>query len=609
MTRRHLAAGALDLSGLGALLRRLGNWHGALVFVYHRIGSPDGSAADPAQWNASADELAAQVALLRRHCEIVAPRELREAVRHGGRYAVLTFDDGFRDNHALALPVLRAASAPAGFYVSTGFVDTPRTLPGDEIAWMVRASGSTGTGAEALTRAHQAAYRAQPPERGQAFLEELGTRLGVGRCPPKLAAGAYMDWDLVRDLRASGMEVGGHSVTHPMLGRLELERQRWEIAECRRRLLAELGEAPVTFAYPYGDRSSFTAETKAVLAEEGYGLAFSFYGGYQAAGRLDPFDVPRVAMTTDVTPPVLRAMVTVPQRFARPSPSQRAVATGGGSATAGRRTVRLAGREVAARDVADHLRWRARPLLGAVRRNFPGRRARWGNLRRLRPFSADFGFDRGTAVDRLYIERFLEANRRCVFGDVLEVQEPGYTRRFGGMRVRREHVVDIDASNPRATVIVDLSADASLPAAAYDCAIVTETLQVLPDEHAALRNLYCALRPGGTLLVTVPCLSRQDPNAAGTDRWRMLPLGLAERLARACPDGAVHVEGHGNLVAAIAFLAGLAAEELRAAELDAVDPAFPIVACGRVVKPLGETRASRASRPDAAVRADGRSTD
>jgi peptidoglycan/xylan/chitin deacetylase (PgdA/CDA1 family) len=617
MTKRTVAAGALRASGVGSLLRRLGAWEGALVLTYHRIGAPDGQGLDAAQWNANASGLAAQVALLRRHCEIVAPRELEDALgRRGGRFGVLTFDDGFRDNHALALPVLRAAGVPAGFYIPTGFLDAPTVLPGDEIAWMVRASGRSATAGAALTRELQGEYRAQPGERGDAFLEELGRRLGVGRCPPEVVAGAYLDWDMVRELHASGMEVGGHSVTHPMLGSLAPERQRWEIAESRRRLTAELGEAPLSFAYPYGDRRSFTAVTKAILREEGFRLAFSFYGGFQPPGGLDPLDVPRVAATTGTTPPVLEAMLALPQRFARAAPSQRAVArapvpapaaeNGGPRAVAAPvRTVRIAGRELAGRDVADHLRWRARPLLGAVRRNLPGRRPRWGNLRRLRPFSDEFGFDRGTPVDRVYIERFLEAHRACIFGDVLEVQEPGYTRRYGGIRVRREHVVDIDAGNPRATIVADLCAPGSLPAAAYDCAIVTETLQLLADEHAALRNLHHALRPGGTLLLTIPCLSRQDPEAVESDRWRMLPLGLAERLARACPDAEIHVEGHGNLLASIAFLAGLAAEELRPAELDADDAAFPLIACARLTKPVLLESVPGSPRPEAAARVDG----
>lgn len=608
MSRRRLAAGALNASGLGALLRGMGTWEGALALNYHRIGVPEPGHGDPKQWNATSEELAAQVALIRRHCEILAPRELEDAMSaRGGRYAVITFDDGFRDHYTHALPVLRAARVPAGFYIATGFIDAPRMLPGDEIAWMVDASGRTGTAAAALTHHLQLELRAQPGDSVEEHLDALGQRLAVGRCPEAVAAATYMDWDMVRDLQGNGMEVGGHSVDHPMLGGLDPERQRWEIAESRRRLTTELGEAPQTFAYPYGDRSSFTAATKAILREEGYRLAFSFYGGYQAARQVDPFDVPRVAVTTGTTPAVLQAMVAVPHRFARAAPSQRVPAAGGhpvsdgASGSAARARVRIGGRELGARDVADHVRWRAAPLLGAVRRNLPGRRPRWGNMRRLQPFSTDFARDRGTPVDRIYIERFLEGNRAHVFGDVLEVQEPGYTRRYGGIRVRREHVVDIDPRNPRATVVADLSAGASLPAAAYDCAIVTETLQLLPDEHAALRNLYRALRPGGTLLLTVPCLSRQDPGAVDSDRWRMLPLGLGERLARACPDGEIHVEGHGNLVSAVAFLAGLAAEELRAAELDTEDPAFPIVACARVTKPPLPILASGGLRPEQAA--------
>jgi SAM-dependent methyltransferase len=210
---------------------------------------------------------------------------------------------------------------------------------------------------------------------------------------------------------------------------------------------------------------------------------------------------------------------------------------------------------------------------------------RWGNLRRLRPFSDRYGFDRGLPVDRFYIETFLERNRRAVRGRVLEVKDAAYTRRFGGASVTESDILDIDPDNPDATLVADLCEPGSLPTGAFDCFLLTQTLQLLPDVDRGLENAWRALAPGGVLLLTVPTVARVDRHVSDIDFWRFTPRGLAEVIDRSCADAEAAVESFGNLVAAIAFLVGLAARELRAEELAHADPFFPVVAAARVEKP------------------------
>jgi SAM-dependent methyltransferase len=164
---------------------------------------------------------------------------------------------------------------------------------------------------------------------------------------------------------------------------------------------------------------------------------------------------------------------------------------------------------------------------------------------------------------------------------VLEVREPLYAGRAGSA-VGQIHVVDIDSANRQATLIADLTVVGSLPASSYDCAIVTQTLQFLGDVDASIANLRQALRPGGTLLLTVPCLSKVDHEAPASDYWRWTPAGLKLLLERGFPGDLVHVEGRGNVLASVAFLMGLAQEDLREEELGFEDSNFPLVACALV---------------------------
>jgi SAM-dependent methyltransferase len=209
-------------------------------------------------------------------------------------------------------------------------------------------------------------------------------------------------------------------------------------------------------------------------------------------------------------------------------------------------------------------------------------RPRWGNFRRLEPFSAYYGFERGSPVDRFYIERFLAERARDIHGAVLEVGHPRYARAFEDATAERVEIVDIDAANPDATIVADLSEAGSLPTGRFDCFILTQTLQLVPELEVALQNAWQSLASGGVLLLSVPGITRADPEHVEADRWRFTAAGLETLIARTCVDGSREVVGYGNLISAVAFLMGLAAEELDEEELKAKDPHFAVVVCARV---------------------------
>jgi SAM-dependent methyltransferase len=215
----------------------------------------------------------------------------------------------------------------------------------------------------------------------------------------------------------------------------------------------------------------------------------------------------------------------------------------------------------------------------------PATVVRWGSLRRTTPVSACYGFDRGLPVDRFYVERFLARFAGDVRGRVLEVRDAAYTRRYGDGEVTSSEIVDIDAENPEATLVADLAEPGSLPHEQYDCAIVTQTLQYVSDPGAALRNIWRSLAPGGVGLLTVPSLSRVDPDLAAVDHWRFTERGLDALLRQACPGAQTEVVGFGNVLVAVAFLMGLAVPDLHESELEHEDKHFPVVACARVRKP------------------------
>lgn len=199
------------------------------------------------------------------------------------------------------------------------------------------------------------------------------------------------------------------------------------------------------------------------------------------------------------------------------------------------------------------------------------------------PLSDLYGYDRGTPVDRHCIEAFLGKHADRVRGHVAEIKDDTYARRFGAHRIHCVIVVDVDPNNTDATLIADLAHPGSLPAESFDCIICTQTVQFVPDLAAAVRNCHRALKPGGTLLLTAPTVSRVSHGRPETDLWRLTPAGL-RRLLAGWP-GPVTVTGYGNLAACIAFLTGHAAEELTRHQLHYHDPRFPLVACAAAQVP------------------------
>jgi SAM-dependent methyltransferase len=225
-------------------------------------------------------------------------------------------------------------------------------------------------------------------------------------------------------------------------------------------------------------------------------------------------------------------------------------------------------------DQAEHFRLRLRRL---------SRPARLGTLRRPTPLSHDFGYDRGTPVDRYYIERFLRAHRDKVQGRVLEVKESMYTDRFG-TGVTQKDVLDIDAANPLATVIADLAAADAIPDDAFDCFILTQTLQLIYDTRSAIAHAHRIIRPGGALLATVPTLSPIVDDEQLTDYWRFTPASCTALFGDVFGRDSIRVFGYGNVLTSIAFLEGMAQEELTAQELEAHDDRFAMLVSVCAVK-------------------------
>ncbi len=194
------------------------------------------------------------------------------------------------------------------------------------------------------------------------------------------------------------------------------------------------------------------------------------------------------------------------------------------------------------------------------------RRPRWGNLRRVHPFSDHFGFERGTPIDRFYLHRFLDRHRQLITGRVLEIQSSDYTHRYGRALTATDSIDVVTTFNAQPTYLVDLAASEDvIPSSSYDCFLMPNTLNMLRDVEACMRQALRVIKPGGVILATAAGLVPLTGDVA--DYWHLSADGWREIAARAWPGCEVRIEQHGNSLTAVAAMLGLAVEDVARSHL------------------------------------------
>ena len=291
-----------------------------VILNYHRIRGAGASADTPledAVFGPTQPEFERQVKWLAKNFDLLAESELLDIVRTSatrqGRYAAITFDDGYRDNYDLAYPVLRAQSAPAIFFICPGLLDSRRVGWWDMIAYLVKRSEKeaiTVMGATmllgsqkraAITKLHDWMKLRKRAET-QNLLDELAAACSVSFPDRALQDAQLMTWEQVREVSEHGVAIGSHTHRHPVLATLTEDEQREELITSKHELERQLQSTVRTLAYPVGGYQHFTAASMRIARECGYEGAFSFQTGGNSAGSINPYNIRRLAPSDQLDP-------------------------------------------------------------------------------------------------------------------------------------------------------------------------------------------------------------------------------------------------------------------------------------------------------------------
>lgn len=307
-------------TGLGTL-RRAAHWlrsqfgSRVLVLLYHRVAE---LATDPQMLAVTPRRFAEHLEILPKHGKLMHLQQLTKALRVGKlprRGVVVTFDDGYSDNLWNAKPLLQRHDVPATVFVTTGNLGKereywwdeldrillqPRTLPE---TFELRVNGTVRRWdlPEAAPVTRERMYfslcelvRPLPEDEQQRILEEVRNWAGVetgGRPSHRALSPAE-----VGQLADGGLvEVGAHTVSHPVLSASPPAKQRWELQQSKAGLEEILGRPVTSFAYPFGTREDYTGETVALVRETGFTCACSNFVA-AVTRRADLFQMPRVVV-------------------------------------------------------------------------------------------------------------------------------------------------------------------------------------------------------------------------------------------------------------------------------------------------------------------------
>ncbi len=310
-----------------------------LILAYHRVLPGDrlaDYAVEPGMY-VTDSTFSHHLRFLKAHYDILSMQEWLASWSNGGlhprgRYCLITFDDGWRDNFQFAFPILRDFRIPATIFLATGFIGTQEWFWTEKVTYLLmrgdparlassplvrtapayspwalvrslclgsRRSRSPGERAEDVSLVIER-LKEHPPDRLTAFCEALSNQLGIHLPCDRTC----LTWEEIEEMSACGIAFGSHSHTHPILTRMPRPLVHKELEESKRVLESRRVNFTPVFCYPNGN---FTVEIQQLVQQANYCAAVTTHHGLEALVPADRFAMQRIGIHQDVarTDPLL----------------------------------------------------------------------------------------------------------------------------------------------------------------------------------------------------------------------------------------------------------------------------------------------------------------
>jgi peptidoglycan/xylan/chitin deacetylase (PgdA/CDA1 family) len=245
--------------------------------------------------------LRSQFQYLRRHFSVVPLHHIIERLKSGerlhNRSAVLTIDDGRHNCYELMFPLLKEFEMPATFFVVSSFISGQDWIWTDKVLWLSEQPRRPNELAPEQLGGFFERLNQLRPEVRQAIVEAVATAMGVEiprEAPPKYAP---CSWKELREMADSGLvEIGSHSVSHPIFASVTDQESWQELIQSRRQIGEGVGKDVRTFCFPNGQRGDYRPSQVRQVEDAGYTGAVAAHPGMVGSGT-DPYELPRIGVS------------------------------------------------------------------------------------------------------------------------------------------------------------------------------------------------------------------------------------------------------------------------------------------------------------------------
>ena len=294
------------------------------ILNYHRVDDVMRSGFDTFTPNVSSSpaEFQRQMDYLQRNYNIISCESLSAWIRGEKELppfaAMITFDDGYYDNYANAFPILKARNLSAVIFLTTSLIGSGRPAYWDQVAYCFSHTNKRSAKLPLLQNvswANEAERREVvkrwvevvkrlPEVEKQNAVDSLSGILDVS-VPNDAFSNLYLSWEQVCEMCQNCIEMGSHTVQHPILTRIPLSQVEEELVNSRDLIESKINKPVLTFAYPNGRQSDYSPEVINLVRQAGYELAFTLTGGSTPYAQVmrNPFAISRIFLgSSDIFP-------------------------------------------------------------------------------------------------------------------------------------------------------------------------------------------------------------------------------------------------------------------------------------------------------------------
>jgi peptidoglycan/xylan/chitin deacetylase (PgdA/CDA1 family) len=254
------------------------------IIMYHRIGTNKDIWSIDTTYTSDFEK---QMRYLKKTYEIISFEKLTQAILEKKtlpkRAAIVTFDDGYKDNYTEAYPILKKYEIPATIFLTTGYIETDNLFWWDKIGYVLCNTKLKKIELEDFGDISPISidnipysldiilekFKKIPEDKKKKLIEILVQKSDVD-IPRGVGKNLIMSWDNIGEMNENGINFGAHTVTHPVLTNLSLNQAKFEIIESKKNIEKRLDKTVTTFSYPNGLANDYNSEIVKILKENGF---------------------------------------------------------------------------------------------------------------------------------------------------------------------------------------------------------------------------------------------------------------------------------------------------------------------------------------------------